>query len=129
MTLNTVIADTIHPVTNNNPDGASFSSNIFGITPISEAPSAHFFSLVLARPGSDRLPSPLGIGHHPYETVPDLSKIKYSTVVSDNGGTKYWMSDIRAITVYVDGAQKNVALGRSVELDHVDHVGDCEWDI
>lgn len=113
--LNSIIAETIPPVTNNHPDGASFSSNLFGITPVSEAPSAPFLSLVLSRPGSDRLPALLGIGHHPSNIVPDPSKIKYSTLTTDSSGMLFWKVNVRAITIYVNGDPKPVGLGRGVK--------------
>lgn len=113
--LNSVIAQKIPPVTNNHPDGAPFSSNLFGITPLSDAPSAHFLSLVLSRPGSDRLPALLGIGHHPSKVVPDPSKIKYSMLVADGTGTLFWKTDIRAITVYIDGNSRPVNVGLGVK--------------
>ena len=113
--LFSIISRLIPPVTNNNPDGASFSSNLFGITPYSQAPSAHFFSLVLQRPGSDRLPSLLGIGRHPSTIVPDPSKVAYSTIVSDHEGTLLWKAYVQAITVYVDGAAKPVVIPMGVQ--------------
>lgn len=70
---------------------------------------------MLARPGSDRLPSLLGIGHHPASVVPDPSKVQYTTVVSDTDGTLYWKTDVRAITVYVDGVAKSITVGRGVK--------------
>ncbi|KAG1728997.1 aspartic peptidase domain-containing protein [Suillus lakei] len=88
--LNSVIEQTIPPATNDNPDGASFSF---------ESPSQPFFSLTFARPGSDAIPSLLGIGMHPSSVVPDPSKIKYSTL---------------AITVYVDGQARPVVLTESI---------------
>jgi hypothetical protein len=113
--VNSVISQLIRPVTNNNPDGATFSSNLFGITPLSQAPSAHFFSIVLQRPGSDRLPSLLSIGRHPSAIVPDPSKIAYSIVVSDEEGTLFWKTYISAITVYVDGMVRPVAISTGVK--------------
>lgn len=113
--LNSKIAQTIKPVTNNKADGASFSSNIFGITPVSQAPAAHFFSLTLARPGSDRLPSLLGIGRHPANVVPDPSLIEYDLIISDNPGDLFWKADLTAITVYKDGVAKSVTMPRGVK--------------
>ena len=115
--LNSIISQLIPPVTNNNPDGASFSSNLFGITPTSQAPSAHFFSLVLERPGSDRLPSLLGVGRHPAGILPgdDPGKVEYSMVVSDEQGTLFWKTYVRAITVYVDSVAKPVAVPRGLQ--------------
>ena len=113
--LNSIISTIIPPVTNNDPDGASFSSNLFGITPRSQAPAAHYFSLVLQRPGSDRLPSLLGIGRHPSEIISDPSKIEYSALVSDQDGVLFWKTDIRAITVYVNSAPMPVDIPSGVK--------------
>lgn len=113
--LNSVISQLIPPVTSNNPDGASFSSNLFGITPRSQAPAAHYFSLVLQRPGSDRLPSLLGVGRHPSEIVSDPSKIQYSIVVGDEAGTLFWKTYIKAITVYVNNQPMPVTIPRGVK--------------
>ncbi|KAG1883932.1 aspartic peptidase domain-containing protein [Suillus subluteus] len=112
--LNSVIEQEIPPTTNNNPDGASFSSNLFSMTPTSSAPSQPFFSLTFARPGSDALPSLLGIGMHPSSVVPDPSQIKYSTLVSQDAGILFWKTNVQAITVYVNGQARPVVLGESV---------------
>ncbi|KII90526.1 hypothetical protein PLICRDRAFT_536119 [Plicaturopsis crispa FD-325 SS-3] len=110
---NSIIAQDIPPVTSNNPDGAAFSSNLFGITPVEQAPASRFISLSLSRPGSDRVPALLGIGRHPSELVSDPKAISYSTLVGQSSGTLFWKSDIRAITVYDNGVAKNVTLGMS----------------
>jgi len=91
--LNTIISTIIPTVTNDKPNRVSFSSNLFGITPRSQALSAHIFSLV------DQLPSLRGIGHHPSRIVSDPSKVEYSMLVINQGGTVFWKTDIRAITV------------------------------
>lgn len=112
--VNSIIEQTIPPTTNNNPDGASFSSNLFSMTPASTAPSQPFFSLTFARPGSDAIPSLLGIGMHPSSVVPDPSKIQYSTLVSQGVGILFWKTNVRAITVYVNGQARPVVLTESV---------------
>ncbi|KAG2123082.1 aspartic peptidase domain-containing protein [Suillus clintonianus] len=112
--LNSVIEQAVPPATDNNPDGASFSSNLFSMTPASTAPSQPFFSLTFARPGSDEIPSLLGIGMHPSSVVPDPSKINYSTLVSQGVGTLFWKTNLRAITVYVNGQARPVLLTDSV---------------
>lgn len=112
--LNSVIEQSIPPAENNNPDGASFSSNLFSMTPASTAPSQPFFSLTLARPGSDTIPSLLGIGMHPSSVVPDPSKINYSTLVSQGVGILFWKTSVRAISVYVNGQARPVVLTESV---------------
>ncbi|KAF9551927.1 acid protease [Agrocybe pediades] len=111
--LNSIIAEKIPPVTGNAPDGAAWASNLFSITPVSQAPAARFLSLSLARPDSDRIPSLLGIGRHPSALVPDPSKINYRTLVSERSGTLFWKASIRGISVYVDGVEKAVDIGRS----------------
>ncbi|KAI9452911.1 aspartic peptidase domain-containing protein, partial [Russula earlei] len=81
---NSLIAQLIPPVTGDGPDGATFSSNLFGITPVNSTPSA---------------PSLLGIGRHPSQLVPDPSQVKYSAVV-----------EVHAITLYVNGSPLSVNL-------------------
>ncbi|KAF8805892.1 acid protease [Phlegmacium glaucopus] len=111
--LNSIIAYDIPPVTNNDPDGAAWASNLFSLTPISTAPSSRFLSLALSRPGSDRIPAVFGIGRHPSTLVPDPSLVQYSTVVSDKPGTLFWKVNVKAITVYVNGTARRVELERS----------------
>lgn len=111
--LNSMIASAIPPVTNNNPDGAAWASNLFSITPIDHAPASRFLSLSLSRPGSDRISSALGIGRHPTELVPDPDLIQYSPLVSEQSGTLFWKVGVRAITVYVNGEPRKVDVGRS----------------
>lgn len=111
---NSIIQAAIMPTLGDSPDGAAFSSNLFGITPVSQAPPVRFLSLSLERPGSDRTPSLLGIGRHPSQVAPDPSKIAYSTLLaSSSAGVRFWETSIRAITVYVDGGAKAVSLGHS----------------
>ena len=112
--LNSLIAFDIPPVTNNNPDGAAWASNLFSLTPISTAPSSRFLSLALSRPGSDTIPAVLGIGQHPSSLVPDPSLILYSSLVSDKPGIIFWKVTVKAITVYVNGTTERIQLGRSV---------------
>ena len=57
---------------------------------INAAPSFHFLSLTLSRPGSDQVQSALGIGKHPTAFVPDPSDIQYSTPVIDASGSLFW---------------------------------------
>ncbi|KAH9015049.1 aspartic peptidase domain-containing protein [Lactarius pseudohatsudake] len=111
--LNSIIAHHIAPIDGNGRDGAPFSSNLFGITPVDSAPASRFLSLSLSRPGSSAVPSLLGIGRHPSELVPDPSKIQYSTLVSDHQGILFWEAEVRAITVYVNGTTLPVELGHS----------------
>ena len=81
---NSLIAQQIPPTESDAPDGASLSSNLFSITPVSTAPGSRFFGLALERPGSDRVPSVLGIGKHPPDLVPDPSKIQYANVIASS---------------------------------------------
>ncbi|KAM5541289.1 hypothetical protein V8D89_005218 [Ganoderma adspersum] len=111
---NSVISHQIPTATNDVPDGATLSSNLFSITPLGTAPGARFFSLALERPGSDRVPSALGIGRHPDSLIPDPSKIEYAIVSPSGYGTLFWQASISAITVYVDGQPKSVSLPLSV---------------
>ncbi|KAH8979401.1 aspartic peptidase domain-containing protein [Lactarius akahatsu] len=111
--LNSIIAHHIAPIDGNGRDGAPFSSNLFGITPVDSAPASRFLSLSLSRPGSSAVPSLLGIGRHPSELVPDPSKIRYSTLVSEHQGILFWEAEVRAITVYVNGTTLPVELGHS----------------
>ena len=108
--LNSIIAADVPPVTSNSRDGAAWASNLFSIN---NAPSFHFLSLALSRPGSDQVQSVLGIGEHPTALVPDPSLIQYSTPVFDGSGALFWKATVRAITVYVNGVAKQVQLGTS----------------
>ncbi|KAH9890389.1 aspartic peptidase domain-containing protein [Cubamyces lactineus] len=108
--LNSQIYHQIPSSTSDVPDGAAFSSNLFGITPISTAPGARFFSIALERPGSDKVASTLGIGRHPSDLVPDPSKIQYSSIIQESIGPLFWQASVRAITVYANGQPKHVNL-------------------
>jgi hypothetical protein len=108
---NSIISDKIPPGETDRPDGAVLPSNLFGISPESSSPSSHFLSLSLARPGSDRIKSYLGVGAHPPDTVPDPSAIVYTPV--NTASSRLWKTTIDEITVWVDGQPKSVALGRS----------------
>ena len=112
--LNSIIASDIPPVTNNNPDGAAWASNLFTLTPVSTAPSSRFLSLALSRPGSDTIPAVFGIGQHPPSLVPDPSLILYSTLVGDKPGILFWKVTVKAITVYVNGTTERIKMGKSV---------------
>jgi hypothetical protein len=105
---NSVISRQIPPATGNTPDGAIFASNLFSMG--NGAPAARFISLSLERPGSSKVPSMLGIGRHPSSVVSDPSKIEYSRLFGDGTPPSFWKTTISAITVYVDGARKDVKL-------------------
>lgn len=111
---NSLIARQLPTATNDVPDGASLSSNLFSISPLNTAPGARFFSLALERPGSDRVPSVLGIGRHPESLVSDPTKIEYATVSPSGFGTLFWQTSVSAITVYANGQPKPVSLPTSV---------------
>jgi hypothetical protein len=99
-------------VSGNGRDGASFASNLFGIIPAGSAPPSRFFSLSLSRPGSNAIPSQLGIGRHPSQLVPDPSRLSYSAVVQnmDRQGTPFWELQVSAITLYANGTRNSIQL-------------------
>ncbi|KAK7044875.1 acid protease [Favolaschia claudopus] len=110
---NSIIAEEIPPQLGDTPDGATFSSNLLGITPIS--PSSRFLSLAFERPGSDTVPSILGIGRHPSALVPDPSKIAYDVLYAPgNAGPLFWKASVREITVYTNTSRLSIPLGRGV---------------
>ncbi|KAI6017208.1 aspartic peptidase domain-containing protein [Pisolithus microcarpus] len=108
--LNSVIQQQIPAQIGDSPDGAALSSNLLSITPTNAAPSQPFFSLSLARPGSNQIPSLLGIGLHPSQIISDPAQIRYSQLVSQSMGELYWKTNIMAITVYVNGQALPVTL-------------------
>ncbi|KAF8495746.1 aspartic peptidase domain-containing protein [Russula emetica] len=109
---NSLIAQSVTPVSGSDRNGASFASNLFDITAVESAPSSRFFSLTLSRPGSSAIPSQLGIGQHPSQLVPDPSRVNYSPVVLDPSrrGTPFWELQVSAITLYVNSSRKSVNL-------------------
>lgn len=108
-----IIADEIPPQVGDTPDGAVWTSNLFGITPVSNAPSARFLSIALERPGSDAVPSVLGIGRHPAALVPDPSKIAYDPLYAPSPlGPLFWKTAVRGITVYTNTSRMPIPLGR-----------------
>lgn len=112
---NSVIAGLIPPGVNDAPDGAVLTSNLFGITPVESAPAARFVSFALARPGSDAVPSVLGIGRHPSGLVPDPSRVMYEMLYGGGiNGPLFWKGSVRAITVYTDAARLPIDLGLGV---------------
>lgn len=108
--LNSIIAGDVLPVSSTSRDGAAWASNLFSLN---TAPSFHFLSLALSRPGSDQVQSVLGIGEHPTALVPDPRLIQYSKPVTDASGALFWKATVSAITVYVNGEAKQVQLGTS----------------
>ncbi|KAJ6487712.1 aspartic peptidase domain-containing protein [Mycena sanguinolenta] len=110
---NSIIAQDIPPQVGDTPDGAVWMSNLFGITPLSGAPAARFVSIALERPGSDAVPSVLGIGRHPAALVPDPSKIGYDPLYgSSDGGPYFWRAAVSGITVYTNTSRMPIPLGR-----------------
>ncbi|KAF6741479.1 aspartic peptidase domain-containing protein [Ephemerocybe angulata] len=125
--LNSVIAQSLPPVTSNDPDGAAWASNLFSITPVRNAPARRFVSMLLSRPESDRIPSLLGIGRHPayITSLPDVggknseARVEYDSLVAERSGTLFWKTGVRAVTVYVQNANgetetREVKLPRAV---------------
>ncbi|KAI0781809.1 aspartic peptidase domain-containing protein, partial [Abortiporus biennis] len=111
--LNSEISQQVPAAVDNTPDGAAFTSNLFGLTPVSSAPGARFLSMTLERPESNKIPSLLGIGKHPTEDVPAINptKIGYSSLVTTgSSGALFWKVGVTAITVYVDGVRKPVTI-------------------
>ncbi|KZT12311.1 acid protease [Laetiporus sulphureus 93-53] len=102
-----IISDTIPIDPVNGLTGAALTYNLFSSD---DGPSAPFYSLALERPGSDAVPSVLGIGRHPDGLVSDPSKIQYAGTVTSRVGVQFWEASIRAITVYVDGEARPVSL-------------------
>ena len=50
---------------------------------------------------------------HPADQVPDPSKVHYSNLISEGNSALFWGMSVTAITVYVDGARKEVNIGPS----------------
>jgi hypothetical protein len=103
--LNSVIVSTLSAGNPTGADGATWASNLFGMD---GAPASRFISFLLERPGSTKIPSLLGIGRHPSDYVPDPSKVNYFNIISASNGATFWKISVTAITVYVDGAEKDV---------------------
>ncbi|KAF8162487.1 aspartic peptidase domain-containing protein [Mycena galopus ATCC 62051] len=109
---NSIIAQDIPPQIGDTPDGAVWTSNLFGITPLSSAPASRFLSIALERPGSDAVPSVLGIGRHPAALVPDPSQVQYSTLYAPSiKGPLFWKGAVRGITVYTNSSRMPIPLG------------------
>ncbi|KAF7316131.1 Peptidase A1 domain-containing protein [Mycena indigotica] len=112
---NSIIADHIRPQTGDAPDGAVWASNLLSITPNGVAPSSPFLSVALERPGSDKVPSILGIGRHPAALVSDPSKISYEMLYGPTtNGPLFWKSGVHGITVYTSNSRTPITLGRGV---------------
>jgi hypothetical protein len=110
---NSVIAGDIQPGLGDTPDGAVWASNLFGITPVSAAPAARFLSIALERPGSDAVPSVLGIGRHPATLVPDPSRIAYDALYEPSAlGPLFWKAAVRGVTVYTNSSRMPINIGR-----------------
>ncbi|KAG7093672.1 hypothetical protein E1B28_007331 [Marasmius oreades] len=106
----------------NGRDGALITSNLFSISPSSSAPAARFISLTLSRPGSDTIPSLMGIGRHPPKSaipsIGDGTQVAYSAPIAstnDKGpiGTIFWKTSVKDITVWVNNQPRVVKLSRS----------------
>lgn len=128
--LNSDIATDIPPTTGDNPDGAPVVSNIFGLGPYS--PQEHFLSVLLERPGMDRVPSILGIGAHPTNVLGNitasgsnwLNDLEYNEVSEYQVGTLFWALPVTGITAYVNGSALDIPLGRSLaDPNIIDPIG------
>ncbi|KIP02831.1 hypothetical protein PHLGIDRAFT_37715 [Phlebiopsis gigantea 11061_1 CR5-6] len=113
--LNSIISSEIAASTSSAFDGAIVPSDLFGLSPSWSAPSHRFISMTLSRPdgGASSVPSLLGIGRHvPPGVVADPSKVQYASISTTNAGNGplFWQSQLSAITVYVDGVRKDVAI-------------------
>ncbi|KAF9266935.1 acid protease [Marasmius fiardii PR-910] len=117
---NSVITGLIPAGTAGGRDGAHITSNLFSISPSSLAPAARFISLTLSRPGSDAIPSLMGIGKHPsIPSIGDGTKVKYFNPLTSTDakgravGAIFWKTSVRDITVWVDNQPRVVKLSRS----------------
>ena len=91
--LNSIISQKVPAGTSNKADGAAWASNLFSITPVSEAPRSRFLSLFLARPGS-------------------IASYPPAPTVSDHPVSLFWKAQVREITVYINGERHTVDVGR-----------------
>lgn len=112
--LNSIIAANLPPKINNEPDGAVLASNLFSITPTSNAPLQRFFSISLSRPDSSLPKALLGIGRHPPEYLTDPRVMRYLPLISERRGTHFWKVNVQSINVFVDGEDRAVEIGNSV---------------
>lgn len=112
--LNSIIAANLPPKVNNEPDGAVLASNLFSITPTTNAPSQRFFSISLSRPDSSLPKALLGIGRHPPEYLTDPRVVRYLPLISERRGTHFWKVNVQSINVFVDGEDRAVDIGNSV---------------
>jgi hypothetical protein len=107
---NSIIEQLLPATESNDPDGAIWASNLFGLTPDPAAPAARFLAVALARPGMDAVPSLLGIGLHPRALAPDPRAVVYSALTRTPAGELFWQASVRALTVWVAGQPRAVAL-------------------
>ncbi|EJD53814.1 acid protease [Auricularia subglabra TFB-10046 SS5] len=109
---NSQISEVLPSVTNDDPDGAPYWSNVFGAEPHIH----RFFSFSLERPGFTNIPSLLGIGAHPPAVVPDPTAVKYWNIVPGEFASTFWRVQIRGLTAYVNNIALPIDLGRSVAV-------------
>lgn len=130
LTSNSIIAGKIPPTSDGSgdiPDGATISSNLFGITPVENAPRERYFGVLLERSGmpastSDPtfIPSKFSIGQHPSDdlsgilSIPDdQSDLDMSSYLDSilplhtfeidpapNGEYLYWRTQLTLLSVY-----------------------------
>ncbi|KZS89195.1 acid protease [Sistotremastrum niveocremeum HHB9708] len=102
-----LIAQTIGTTTSNSPDGATLSSNLFGIAPKDQAPARRFFGILLERPGIPQdnsfIPSVLSIGTHPTSLLSMLPSVFPTTYGQASSSNLTAVSQNSNITAAIDG--------------------------
>jgi hypothetical protein len=145
LTSDSVIASKIPPINEGNgdiPDGATIASNLFGLTPIEDAPQHRYFGILLERSGMPPsasnptfVPSRFSIGTHPTDSLSGLlqnlnpsassnfssylsSLLPQYTVVIDssaNGEYLYWRTSLTLLSVY-NPSKTDIPLGGKESL-------------
>jgi hypothetical protein len=133
LTDDSLIARAIPPgedATGDTPDGATLASNLFGLTPTTDAPRERFFGFLLERsgmpPSSDNpafVPSKFSIGMHPTDDLQNLlpdftsssssfgddikdymsSILPQQTITIDpdpDGAYRYWRTSLTLLSIY-----------------------------
>ncbi|KZT59329.1 acid protease [Calocera cornea HHB12733] len=110
--LDSRIAQLIPPVVGNDPDGAPWTSNLYG----SDVPPPPFFSLMLERPEDPDTVSVLGLGMHPLQNTPPnftAGMLDWQPVVTSNEGAVWWRVPVADISISVGGQNSSLILGKS----------------
>ncbi|KZO96811.1 acid protease [Calocera viscosa TUFC12733] len=113
--LDSRIAQLIPPVVGNDPDGASWTSNLYG----SDTPPPPFFSLLLERPEDPDTVSVLGLGMHPLRDTPanfTADLLDWTPVVTSDDGALFWRVPITDISLSVNGVNSSLILGKSTAV-------------